>query len=397
VNLGLALDPRRFDLRFACMRRWGHFLSEVEDRGIPLHEYPVPRFASLQCLLQQIRLARYITRHDVEIVHSYNFYGNVFAIPAARLAGASVVIASIRDQGVYLTPKQKALQRLVCRLADCVLVNASAVRDWLIGQGYDAGKIAVIRNGIDLSRFQTTSCRADVMREVGIPEQAPVVATVSRLIPAKGIEHLLEAAALVAPRHPNLHVLIVGEALVTRNDGVVAPNDTYLESLVERARRLQIADRVVFTGYRPDVPALLPHVSVSVQPSLSEGLSNVILESMAAGVPVVATRVGGTAEVVVDGQTGLLVPPADPPSMARALTRLLDDPALRQRMGAAGRKVVEHRFSVERMVESTERLYMDLLSRGRSRRLARRPVGALAGGPPCAPSCPPGGVAPSGD
>jgi glycosyltransferase involved in cell wall biosynthesis len=129
------------------------------------------------------------------------------------------------------------------------------------------------------------------------------------------------------------------------------------------AERLGITDRVIFAGIRSDVTALLSSVSVSVMPSLNEALSNVLLESMAAGAPTVATRVGGTPEALVDGVSGLLVPPGDPAALARGISRLLDDPALASRLGNQARARVADVFSVDRMVSATENLYCDLLAR----------------------------------
>ena len=140
--------------------------------------------------------------------------------------------------------------------------------------------------------------------------------------------------------------------------------------LTRLAERLGIGSRVQFTGLRSDVPAVLASSTVSVMPSLNEALSNVLLESMAAGVPTVATRVGGTPEAIVDGVTGLLVPPADAAAMAAAIARLLNDPALAAALGRAARRAIEERFSVDRMVEATEQLYVDLLAEKRPRRVA---------------------------
>src|SRR5437870_2679768 len=124
MTLGRSLDPSRFDLEFACLRRWGGFVNEIDERRIPLLEYGISTFYSMNALAQQTKFGRYVRRHRIHIVHAYNFYGNVFAIPPARLAAAPVVIASIRDRGPYLTPMQQKVQRHVCRFADCILVNA---------------------------------------------------------------------------------------------------------------------------------------------------------------------------------------------------------------------------------------------------------------------------------
>ena len=371
MALSRSLDERRFDLEFACLRRLGPFVKEIDDRGLPLAEYRFASFRSVTALRQQMKFARHVARRGVDIVHAYNFYGNVFAIPPARLAGAPVVIASIRDLGPYLTPLQKRVQRYVCRLADCVVVNAEAVRTWLVGEGYDAEQIVVIRNGVDLTRFKEPPQPDRVRRALELSDGVPLVAVVSRLTRMKGLEQFLEAAAVVGRRSTEAHFLVIGEA---------PPHDLeYLGELKGLAARLGIGDRVIFTGLRSDVPTLLAGVDVAVMPSLNEALSNALLESMAAGAPVVATRVGGTPEALVDGETGLLVPPADITSLAVAVTSLLEAPALAKRLGRAARQSIADRFSVERMAEATERLYNQLLTRtartpGRPRSGKRRLV-----------------------
>lgn len=364
MTLGRSLDPDDFALEFACLRRWGPFVQELSERGIPLSEYPIPTFLSINALSQQAKFARHIARRRIHIVHSYSFYGNVFAVPPARLAAAPVVIASIRDRGAYLTPLQKRVQRHVCRLADCVLVNADAVKEWLMADGYDPEKIVVIRNGVDLSRFGRPTVPGWLHRDLGVPSGTPLVAVVSRLSRQKGIEPFLEAAAILAKERPQVWFLIVGEPSILQRE--------YLTELQDLAHRLGVADRVIFTGLRSDVPDLLASVTVSVMPSLNEALPNALLESMAAGAPVVATRVGGTPEALVDGDSGLLVPPADVPALAAAIRRLLDDPALARRVGSAACRKVANQFSLERMVAATQQLYSDLLTR--KARLDQRPL-----------------------
>jgi glycosyltransferase involved in cell wall biosynthesis len=354
MTLGRLLDRTRFDLEFACLRKWGPFVKELADRRIPLQEYQVSTFRSVQAIAQQAKLARHIARRGIQIVHAYNFYGNVFAIPPARLV-APVVIASIRDRAPYLTPMQKRVQRYACQFADCVLVNAEAVKDWLIGEGYDESNIVVIRNGVDLSRFDAPEAGDGIRRELGFEPGTPLVTVISRLTRLKGIENFLEAAAALKPRYPDVRFLIVGET---------SPHDRpYLTELTDLAARLGVADRVTFTGLRSDIPALLGSATVAVMPSLNEALSNVLLESMAAGAPVVATRVGGTPEALIDGETGLLVEAGDSAAIATAVARLLDDRELATRLGRSARALIADRFSVDRMVRSTERLYTNLLAK----------------------------------
>ena len=258
---------------------------------------------------------------------------------------------------------QKRVQRYACQFADCVLVNAEAVKDWLINnEGYDPSNIMVIRNGVDMTRFDGPPARDRIRWELGLAADARLVVVVSRLARMKGIEHFLEAAAALSDRYPDVRFAVVGETS--------PPNPPYFEELQELSASLGVADRVTFTGLRSDVPAILGAADVAVMPSLNEALSNVLLESMAAGAPVVATRVGGTPEALIDGENGLLIPPGDASAITHAVARLLDDRELGRRLGCAARALIRNRFSVERMVQSTEQLYGRLLARKQRRSAA---------------------------
>lgn len=358
TNLALGLDRSRFDVRFGCLRPHGHFLNPIVEAGMPVTPYPLRHFYTPRGVAQQCRLAADLRRSGAAILHAYNFYANVFALPAAWAARTPVRIASIRDPGVYLNPRQKAAQRLAVRAADCILVNADSIRRWLISDGVDPSRIVIIRNGIDLTRFTQTTRRPEVRGALGIPADAPLIVVVSRLAPKKGLDHFIRAMREITAREPRARALIVGDA---------APHDAGLvERLQADARAAGVGDRIVFCGFRADVPELLAEASVVVQPSENEGLSNALIESMASGCPVVATRVGGTPEAIDDGATGVLVPPADPAALAPAVSRVLEQPHWAATLGANAKERACTTYSMSRMVRDTERLYVDLL--GRSRR-----------------------------
>ncbi|MBI2816613.1 MAG: glycosyltransferase [Acidobacteria bacterium] len=362
VNLVKHLDYSKFELHFGCFRRDGQFLSEVEKLRVPITEYDVHSLYNHHSLWCRLRLAKLLRQRRVHIVHTYGFYSSVFAVPAARLAGIPLVVCSIRDTGELLTPLQKRVQIAACRMADSVLVNADAVRQWLMNQGIKDQKIKVIHNGIDLSGFEQMRGGDAVRQQLGIPANAPVVAMFSRLNRMKGIEYFLEAAAAVSAAMPEARFLIVGD---TRQ-----ADRAYAEQLQARAIELGLRDKLIFTGFRLDVPHLLSQVTLSVLPSLSEGLSNSLLESMAAGVPVIATRVGGNPEIVKDGVTGMLVPPQDAAALAAGMRTLLEDQQLARRFGEAGRQRILHDFSLDRMVRKTEQHY-EMLIEGIAQKHAR--------------------------
>jgi glycosyltransferase involved in cell wall biosynthesis len=369
MNFVANLDTSRFDLKLACLKRAGEFLPEIEARQIPLTEYRIERLYGPRTLAQQWRFARNLRRSRTQIVHTYGFYPNMFGVAAARAAGVPAVIASIRDTGVYLSPLQKRAQQLVCRLADVVLVNAEAIKQSLITEGHAPDRIYVIRNGISPAAFVERTHDMGLRDELGIPADVPIVGMLARLNQLKGVDEFLDAAAKVASRVPEVRFLLIGDS-VPMPDRRSVTNGSYCDALRERARELGIADRLVFTGFRLDVPRLLTQCAVSVLPSHSEGLSNTLLESMAAGVPVVATNVGGNPEVVQEGRTGFLVPVKNADALAERICRVLHDRGLAARLGESGRRRAAEQFSIDRMLRDTERLYQHLLHRPRRLRRA---------------------------
>jgi glycosyltransferase involved in cell wall biosynthesis len=348
TNIVLGLDPSRFDLHLACMHRRGELLQELTSLDVPRPIFSIRSLYRPGTLFEALRLMRYIRANAIQVVHCYGLYPNLFAVPAAWLGRAPVVIASIRDRGDILTPTQRWIQRLVCRFADCVLVNAESIRETLIEQGYRRDNIAVIRNGISPAKFAVACGTPTIREDLGLPPSARLVVVLSRLNRMKGVEYFLEAASLVADRLPDVRFLIVG-------DGAIR------SELECRAVRQGLGSRVVFTGFRTDVPKLLSQVALSVLPSLSEGLSNTLLESMASGVPVIATRVGGNPEIIEDGVSGLLVAPRDPAALANAMILVLESPDLAKRIGQAGKRKITEMFSMERSIRDVEGLYQRLV------------------------------------
>ena len=353
--LSRGLDRTRFDVRTACLRREGPFLAAMEEEGIPVSEHRIGRLYHPGTLVRQWRFGAMLRAERIQIVHTYGFYPNTFAIAPARAARVPVIIASIRDIGDIWTLAQRRLQKTLCRLAHAVAVNAEAVRRRLIDEGYDPRKLHVIENGIDVSRFRGGPPTGWLHRELGLPPATPLIGVVSRLNRDKGISHLLRAAAALRARHPGARFLLMGDG----------PARSVLQ---QEARELGIEEQVLFLGFRTDVTEILPELTLSVLPSLSEAMSNVVLESMAAERPVVVTRVGGLPEVVHDGVHGFLVAPGDPDSLARATEMLLDNRVRAEAMGRAGRRRIVRDFSRERMIERTQRLYESLLEERARRR-----------------------------
>lgn len=358
LKLSEQFTPDRFSLAFGCIRRKGLIAQAYGSHGWSISEYPISGFAKINTGRQMLRLARELRDRKCQVMHSYNFYANVFSIPAARLAGVPCIVASIRDMGVYMTPMQKRVQRWACSLADRILVNAYAIRDWLIADGYPAEKIHVIRNGAHVPRLDVAAERKRIRSELGIPASAKVAIMVSRLNPKKGVEDFIDTLPRVLAQLPDAWLVIAGNVVLASP----GHEDAYLKELAERARRLGAPERILFTGLRRDVPSLLACADVSVLPSYSEGLPNSVIEAMASGLPVVATRVGGVPELVRPRHTGFLVPPGDVDSLAEALVTVLANPFLGKRLGEAGRVQIQSEFSFEKMFRETVALYARVLS-----------------------------------
>lgn len=363
VNLVRGIDSRRFSPHVGTLANSGQLMGEIEAMKVPISEYRVRHLYGLGAMRQQLRLARYLVRESVQLIHTHGFYANVFALPAAWLARTAVRIASIRDDGSVWTSAQRSVERIACRLADCTVVNADVIRRRLLTEGWKPDGVAVIRNGVDLSRFGKRLGRSGVRDGLGLPADAPLVGVLARLAPSKGIEVFLEAARTVGERFPDVRFVVVGDEAVLHGDAV-RTGGGYRQALERRAQELGLGNRVVFTGFRLDVPEILEELTVSVLPSVSaEGLPNAVLESMAAGLPVVASDSGGTLEAVKNGETGFLVPPGDAGALAHALGTLLDDAVLRRRMGEAGRRRVAEEFSLTHMAHQMQALYSNLLER----------------------------------
>jgi glycosyltransferase involved in cell wall biosynthesis len=253
---------------------------------------------------------------------------------------------------------------------DRLVVPSTSILAKVRSEGRGGAAYSVVPNGVDLSRFEAPAPRCALRRETGIPGGATLVGVVARLEPEKGHTHLVAAWPDVVAAAPDAWLAVVGEG------SACASLRAQAAALPAPAR-----DRIIFTGRREDVSALTADLDIAVLPSLREAQGISILEAMARRVPVVASAVGGIPEVVADGVSGILVPPADPPALAAALARLATSPALRARMGAAGHRIVEERFSMSAHVRQIEAIYDEELARSGARPAARPPQRAVAARP----------------
>lgn len=342
------LDRRRFDPVLYCLTGEGVLQENVRALDVPVIDGGARSgFKGRQSLAAILRLARYLRRERADVVHNYLLRANAVGSVAARLAGIPVVLCSKRGcherRGLEL-----AGARLGNWLADRVTANADAVREFVHdNEGCPLRKFVVIPSGVDTERFRPTP-GDDYKTRLGLPPHAPVVGIVTRMRVRKGVEEFLRAMIQVRERHPMVQTVIVGEVEL----------DPDLRQLVTKSG---MDDALHLLGRRSDMPEVLSAFDVFVLSSHDEGMSNAILEAMAMEKPVVATDVGGTGEVIRDGQSGLLVPPKDSAALAVAINEMLVAPERAREMGRLGRRIVRDGFSAQTMVRQMEELYLQLL------------------------------------
>ena len=311
----------------------GPFLDLARTKGFTAIVIPVGGAFDLRALVGLTRAL-----HKADVVHTHGHFSvNVLARIAGRLAGARVISHMHIENAFRARGGRRAqitIDNATARLCFAVVAVSEATRAALLRQGYPADRTVTVHNGIEPAASTRPVRLAD----------GPTVLEVARLAEVKG-QHVL----LAALTRLDASLVLVGSDL--EQGGV------YERVLREEAVGLNVADRVVFAGYRADVPALLAGCEVFCLPSSSEGLPIVVLEAMAQGRPVVATAVGGTPELVVHGETGLLVPPGDVDALAGALSELLLNPERAQRMGRAGRERVEQHFRAETSTARVLALY----------------------------------------
>jgi glycosyltransferase involved in cell wall biosynthesis len=342
------LDPARFQVSLHPLRAGGAVEAEIRACGIPVEPFDLG--GHLRNAAAVVRAARMLRGAGVQIVHGYGWRPAFFAALVGPLAGVPLVLASKRS---LTGDDSRALRawRMIGRRVDTILVNAEALRAEGESLGIGA-RWTLIPNGIDVERFQNPPAASDARRALGLDPHRPVVGTVGRLEGRKGHDDFLAAAHVMCEGANGLRpqILIVGDG----------PWRTRLE---RQASELGLAESVRFTGGLADVRGSLAAMDVFVLPSRAEGMSNALLEAMAAGRPVVATAVGGTREVFDGDRTGVLVPPGDARALAAEVLRLLTDREQAARLAAAAQRWIAEKFSMSASIGRLEALYEDRLSK----------------------------------
>ena len=345
-----AIDPLRFELHLGVFLRRDEpeespFIAAARECGMPLHilrgynQYD-PRLVS--------QLTRLIKRLKIDIVHSHEVKSDVITYLASKLH--RVPIMTTLHGWIANNAKQRVLmavdRRLIPRF-DCVIVVSDQIRDALKRQGVPGHNMRLLHNAIVIEKYRRTGRTGFLAELIGRPLLGPVIASIGRISPEKGHADLVDALAIASARGHRFSAVLAG-------DGPDRPR------LLEKIDAAGLSDRIHLPGYVQQPQRILEEADLVVLPSHTEGLPNAALEAMVMGVPLLATRVGGTPEVVTDGQTGRLVSPHSPEALACGIIDFVVDPAPWRRMAADAREVVERRFNFRSRTRELEGIYSEL-------------------------------------
>ena len=342
IEIVRALSPR-IESVVCCLDAPGAWAAEVEALQVPV--ISLGRTPGFQPELAW-RLAGIIRERGVDVVHCHHYSPYVYGLLASLLKPSVKLVftehGKLSDAGP--SRKRRLINPILSRWPGYLCAVSADLKQHMVAEGFPARRLSVLYNGIDPGSRPTAPERRDARLALGVPDDAFVIGAVGRLDPVKNLPLLLQAHATLAARHPRLRTVIVGDG----------PERAALE---EKAAALGISDTVVFAGYRQDVRFLMSGFDVYVNCSTYEGVSLTILEAMATALPVVATRAGGNPEVVIEGETGLLVPGCAS-ALVDAIAALAIDPHRRRVMGDAGRWRVKKHFSIARMIDQYASAYL---------------------------------------
>jgi len=370
VELANHLDPAGFDVRICSLSPYVPLADDLR-RPDRLHIL-TKRFKFDASVVP--RLAALLRRTRTDVVQSYLFDADIAAFLAGRLAGCSLVAGSERNANYVMKRRQILLYRMTRRCVDLLIANSHAGAEFNERVvGYPSSRYRVVHNGVDTARFAPAD--ADALRaELGIAAGEQVVGMFASFKQQKNHPLFFRAAARVIEKFPRTRLLLVGDELYAGMHG----SDAYKRDVLDLVERLGLRDRCIFAGNQDAVERYYPVCDITVMSSHFEGTANAVLESLACGVPVVATAVSDTAMILPDGRAGYVVAPDDETAMSERIGALLGDVQLRSRMAQAARQWIVEEFSSERLAAKTADVYMRELN---ARQLPRRRPAAVADRP----------------
>lgn len=352
VQVALRMQRAGHHVIVGCLRAEGPLLRVLQEAGVPVIEFPKKRtLISPNGVRQILRLAAFLRKEKFDVVHAHDLWANLIGIPAGRLARVPAIISSRRYLAdlEWYTPWRNRVVRWMYRLSTRVVVNSRAICVLLVDrEGVRSDKIRVVYNGVDVERFARTEPNRDKLLP-NVCKYCKLIAVLGNMYSrVKGHDCMISAARIVCGHERETVFLFVGDG-------------TERSRLETQVRDVGLENNIVFVGRRTDVPEVLACCDLSVLPSEAEGFPNALLESMSAGLPVVATAVGGSREIIENGVNGLLVKPGNPEALAAAILRLIREPRLAMNMALAGQKDMRTRFSFDRVIAEFEQVYREPL------------------------------------
>lgn len=354
LSLVRGLSREKYDITVAFFKEEAQearsLVPDFQALGVPVVDLQMSGPIDPAAL---VRLAALLRRERFDILHTHLFRADVLGAVIGRLMGVPIVLSSVHSRPPFFlrNPIKALLNRFSARLDDRVIVISDAIGRYLTQRiNLDPQKMVRIHYGLERQDSHATAEPARVRRAFGLANEIPLIGTVARLEPEKGQDVLVRAMPRVLERVPAAHLLLIGHDW-----------QGFRDELQALAEGLGVADYVTFAGFRSDVPRLLPGLDLFVVPSRAEGFGLVLLEAMQWDLPIVATTAGSIPEIVLDGETGRLVPPDAPAPLAEAIVELLADPERAAALGRAGGRRLREHFTWERMIRETEAVYDELV------------------------------------
>jgi glycosyltransferase involved in cell wall biosynthesis len=332
-----------YEVHIASMEAQGETSKAmVESIGCRLQIFRVKRIYGLSGLIQGLRFLFFLRKHSIHTVMTYHFGSDIWGTFWAHLAGVPLILSNRRDMGFWRQKRHVQAYRKINGWVNSIIVVASCIKDMVLDtEGVKPEKVKVIINGVELPQNDVDPLKKRA--ELGLNPLDMVIMHVANLRPVKGHKYLIEAFAGVEKRFAGIRLVLIGK-------------DELNGELQSLAKSLNVQDKVLFLGQRLDVDELLAVSDICVLPSLSEGLSNAILEYMSHGKPVIATRVGGNPEIIQHGYNGLLVDKANAQQLAAALLELIESEHQRTTLGTNGLNMIQYHFSIQAMMNNYQKV-----------------------------------------
>jgi len=338
-----------FNPIFCCLGNKEKIAEKLEQHGIEVITLNRTNYNRLSFKIIK-ELYTIIKNKNIHILRTHRYRSNLYGRIAGWLAGVPVIISSVHDN--YRSDKKierRLINKFLSKITDkIVAVSESIKKDIIKYDKIDPSKIEVIKNGVDTLIFRPQSKDYELLKSLGINNDEIVIGFVGRIVPAKGLEYLLEAFSYVKKELNNIKLLIVGDGAILRN-------------LKNYSIELGISEYTIFTGERQDIQKILPCIDIFVMPSIAEGLPNALLEAMASGKPIVTTKIGGIPEIIKDRFNGLIIPDKNSEILAKAIKELITDKDLSEKLGKNARYFIIENYSIEAITKKWEDLYFSIL------------------------------------